>query len=138
MAVTVLTTQREVDAWIPENVRPNACIEAFFAPVEPIDLSEWIGAHECCSMCGTATPGLRVCAGGGAFEETCAECGESGCLVTRWGTAQVERWESGDGDECPGPVVGLVVVVGGDAEHAASLIAQARSWFVASEVRSLH
>lgn len=138
---TILRTQKETDAWLAEHVKIGDCIEATFAPTEAINLSEWIGPHECCSHCGAATPGLRK-GKGGAPEEECAECGDAGNLITCWGSAQTERWERGERYSGPGgetiedgPQVGPIVVVGGVSEHAASLLEQAEASWVVSEDR---
>lgn len=133
----ILTTQNETDTWLEQHVRIGGCVPATFAPQEPIDLTRWIGPSECCSHCGTATPGLRE-GEDGAPEETCAACGETGFLITCWGEAQTERWERGErypdaGDD--GPQVGPIVVVGGSPEHAGSLLEQAASAWVTSEDR---
>lgn len=133
-----LRTQKETDAWLTKHVKIGACIKAVFAPTEPIDLTEWIGARECCSSCGAATPGLRT-GKDGAPDETCARCGETGMLITCWGTAQTERWECGERYtskiDDDGPQVGPIVVVGGVSEHAEALLAQAVAAWVKSEDR---
>lgn len=139
----ILRTQQETDAWLAEHVEIGKCIEAIFAPEEPIDLTRWIGAHECCSHCGETTPGLRV-GKNGRPEEKCAACGVTGFLITCWGEAQTERWREGErydaqiNDEAiddDGPQVGPIVVVGGVPEHAAALLTQAKVAWVVSEDR---
>lgn len=139
----VLRTQAEADAWIRRHVKIGKCIEATFAPTEPIDLARWIGAYECCSYCGAASFGLRVDAHGRP-EEQCAACGTSGFLITCWGEAQTARWERGERYSGPGgesiedgPQVGPIVVVGGVARHAAALLAQAEAAWVSSEDRRI-
>lgn len=141
MSTIILKTQKETDAWLLERVTIGQCIGATFAPEEPIDLAHWIGPHECCSYCGSATPGLRV-GKDGAPDETCVSCGNTGMLITCWGIAQAERWErgerySGAGGETieNGPQVGPIVVVGGVPEFAAALLAQADASWVVSEDR---
>ena len=134
---TVLRTQKEADAWLAEHVKIGECVEAIFAPIEPINLTRWIGAHECCSYCGAATLGLRV-GKDGAPNEKCTECIETGMLVICWGASQTERWKRGEryghtNDD--GPQVGPIVIVGGVPEYADDLLAQAEAACVMSEDR---
>lgn len=141
---TILRTQKETDAWLAEHVAIGKCIEARFAPEEPIDLSRWIGAFACCSSCGEATPGVKADAKGRPVE-CCEACGDVGMLITCWGEAQTERWQAGERYTGPGgdtiedgPQVGPIVVIGGVLEHAAALLAQAEAAWVVSEDRRPH
>jgi hypothetical protein len=143
---TILRTQKETDAWLAEHVKIGKGIEATFAPEEPIDLSYWIGAYECCSHCGAATRGVRRGADGHP-EEECSACGTGGFLITTWGEEQTERWREGErydaqfDDEAiddDGPQVGPIVVVGGVPEHVSALLAQAKAEWVKSEDRRPH
>ena len=139
----ILRTQKETDAWLAEHVRVGECIEALFSPAEPIDLTVWIGAYECCSHCGEATKGVRK-GGDGAPEEVCSVCDTDGFLITTWGEAQTERWREGryaqpDNTVCDdGPQVGPIVVVGGVPEYATALLTQAKTEWVKSEDRRSH
>lgn len=114
----ILTTQAEVERYFTTRVGVGICVPIVLAPTERIDLSEWIAPHECCSMCGAATPGLRRDPEGSPRED-CAACGDSGFLITTWGTAQTERWEEDQagGVEQPeddeGPAAGPIFLCGG-------------------------
>jgi hypothetical protein len=130
--IPILRTQADVDEYIGrcERLAKDGGRVAF-DPTEEIDLTTWIGPHECCSHCGEATPGLRRDEKGHP-DEKCAACGTTGFLITTWGEAQTERWESGERyrdekslDRDDGPIVGPVYVLDG-SRHARALRRQLR------------
>jgi len=82
--------QKRADERIPHLLRVPAKVR--FLSVEPmvgaVDLDEWLKRREHCGDCGAILPP--------SSEDICTKCGESGTLITTWGSAQSERKTSGE------------------------------------------
>ncbi len=138
----ILRTQAEVDAHLRAETRVGHCVPVLLAPTEPINLDYWIKPHECCSMCGEATPGLRMNKPPAKGpREDCSACKDTGMLITTWGTPQTDRWLDGlrydrpDEEEDDGPQVAPIRVMrGSPPKYVRSLRRQADRALIKFEI----
>lgn len=116
---TTVEDQKRADERCSELLKVPAAVR--FLSCEPllerVDLAEWIGPQSHCSSCGEScdgSPGL------------CPSC-DTDNLVTTWGYAQAERWQTGERyedtpqgerDRTEGPGVRWVIVGGESGPRA--------------------
>lgn len=90
-------TQKAADERIPDLLSTPATVRFISAEplLEPLDLSEWIRRVDHCDDCGTQNEPVE--------SDRCPRCQSERGLISTWGKAQAERYESRERYEHNGP-----------------------------------
>lgn len=111
--------QRRADERIPHLLQIPARVRFLSCEplLGPVNLGDWLDVLDHCGACGQEIEGATC--------DRCPECGAECALTRTWGTAQADRWRTGeryaeDGrhDDLSGPALHWVITGGESGHHA--------------------